>query len=269
MIQVGIIGCGTIGSALAEVIEKRFCDFACLAYVSDINSAQILKLRKEIKSARFRTVSTSELIKKSDFIIETASVKAVQEVVPKVLAHGKDILTLSVGGILKISNLKQLLAKSRGHVFIPSGGIAGIDAVLAAKAGRIKSVRITTKKPLKSLQNAPYFVKNSIRFKKITQPTLIFKGDALEAIQNFPENVNVAATLSLAGIGPRRTKVRIFTSPSYRYNMHEIEIEGGFGKIVTQVTNLPSQKNPKTSALAIGSAIAVLEKIFSRIKIGT
>jgi len=269
MIQIGIIGCGTIGSALARAIQKRFSKFARLAYVSDINPNQIQKLRKKIKSPRFQAVSLSELIKKSDFVIESASVNASCKVIPKVLKAGKDILTLSVGGILKIKNLEHLLTKSRGHIYIPSGGVAGIDAVLAAKTGQIHSVRITTRKPLRSLQSAPYFSKKGFRPERIKKPTLIFKGNAYDAIRNFPENVNVAVTLSLAGIGSRKTHVRIFTSPTYHYNMHEIEIKGSFGRILSQVTNLPSRENPKTSALAIGSAIATLEKIFKKIKIGT
>ena len=268
MIQIGIIGCGTIGSALARAIQKRFRKLARLTYVSDINPVQIQKLRKKVK-AKFHSVSVSELIRKSDFVIETASVQASSEIIPKVLSIGKSILVLSVGGILAIPNLESLLRNTRGCVYIPSGGIAGIDAVLAAKTGRIRSVQITTRKPLRSFRNAPYFSKNGVRFKTIKKPTLIFEGNAREAIRYFPENVNVAVTLSLAGIGPRKTRVRIFTSPTYHYNMHEIEIKGSFGRIVSQVTNLPSRENPKTSALAIGSAIATLEKFFKNFKIGT
>ncbi|MBI4372338.1 MAG: aspartate dehydrogenase [Candidatus Omnitrophica bacterium] len=269
MIRIGIIGCGNIGSVLAKTIRKKFSRFARLAYVSDINPAQIERLRKKIKSASFRSVSISELIKKSDFVIETASVKAAEEVIPQVLEQGKDVLILSVGGILKVKNLDRLLAKSCGRIYVPSGGIAGVDAVLAARMGQIKRVQITTRKPLRSLANAPYFLKNGLRPERIKKPTLIFQGNAAEAIENFPENVNVAVTLSLAGVGPRKTHVRVFASPTYRHNMHEIQIEGSFGRMVSQVMNLPSRENPKTSALAIGSAIAILEKIFKRIKIGT
>ena len=269
MIRVGIIGCGTIGSALAAAVEKKFSRFARISYISDINPAQIAKFRKKIGSSKFRIVSIPELIRKSDFVIETASVSAAAQVIPTVLAHGKDILILSVGGILKINHLQRLLQKSRGHVYIPSGGIAGIDAILASKTGTINSIRITTHKPLSSLQSSPYFLKNRSRLGSIKKPKLVFEGNAAEAIRNFPENVNVAVTLSLAGIGPRKTHVRIFTSPTYHHNMHEIEVQSSFGKVISQVTNIPSRQNPKTSALAIGSAIATLEKIFSRFKIGT
>ena len=268
MIQIGIIGCGTIGSALAIAIQKKFSKFARLAYVSDINPVQVRKLRTKIK-ASFHSVSISELIQRSDFIVETASIRASSEAIPKVLKAGKSILVLSAGGVLEVPHLESILRKSRGRVYIPSGGVAGIDAVLAAKTGRIHSVQITTRKPLRSLKNAPYFSKNGARFKTIKKPTLIFEGNAQQAIHYFPENVNVAVTLSLAGIGPQRTRVRIFTSPTYRYNMHEIEIKGSFGRMVSQVTNLPSRENPKTSALAIGSAVATLEKIFKNLKIGT
>lgn len=268
MIQIGIVGCGTIGSAVAKAVVQKFPKIANLKYLADHHLEHIASLQKNLKTKPC-AVSVSELIKRSDFIIEAASVTASEEMVPLVLKAHKKILVLSVGGILKIKNLSNLLARSTGQIYIPSGAVAGIDSVLAAKNGGIKSVQITTRKPLKSLRTAPFFLNKGFRAEKIKKPTLIFEGSALTAIRNFPENVNVAATLSLAGIGPRKTKVKIYTSPTYHYNMHEIEIHGGYGRILTHVTNLPSQENPKTSALAIGSAVATLEKIFSSIKIGT
>lgn len=269
MIQIGLVGCGNIGSALAEALQSKFSETVRLKYISDRHPHQILKLRKQFKSLRLKTVSVTDLVKKSDFVIEAASVNASEQLVPLVLKANKQILVMSVGGLVKIKRLDQLLKRSKGRVFIPSGGIAGIDAVLAAKVGGIQSVQITTRKPLKSLKQAPFFLGLGFLGKKMKRPKLIFQGNALSAIKNFPENVNVAATLSLAGIGPKKTKVKIFTSDSYRFNVHEIEIRGRYGKIMTQVTNVPSPRNPKTSALAIGSAIATVEKIFSPIKIGT
>ncbi|NQV03924.1 MAG: DUF108 domain-containing protein, partial [Candidatus Omnitrophica bacterium] len=73
--------------------------------------------------------------------------------------------------------------------------------------------------------------------------------------------INVAATLSLSGIGPRRTRVRIITSPKYTRNTHEVEVEGEFGRFFTRTENIPSEKNPKTSQLAIFSALAKLKEI--------
>ncbi|MBI4367822.1 MAG: DUF108 domain-containing protein [Candidatus Omnitrophica bacterium] len=269
MIRIGIIGCGTIGSAIAQAVQKKFSRFARLACISDINPDQIKKIRQKLKQARLKAQTLSKLIQQVDLVIETASVGAAEEAIPQALKNGKDILVLSVGGVLRIKNLTALLARSKGRVYIPSGAVAGIDSVLAAKTGRIQSVRITTRKPLKSLKSAPYFLNHGFDPRRIQKSTLIFKGNVLKAIRYFPENINVAATLSLAGIGPQKTQVQIFTSPTFRYNQHEIEVKGRFGRMVSQVTNFPSQNNPKTSVLAIGSAIAALEKIFSRFRVGT
>ena len=269
MIKIGLIGCGAIGSVLAQTIERRFHRFAYLAYVSDCNPEQIHKLRRKVKSRTFRSVSANELIRNSNLIIEAASQEAARLFIPEALHYHKDILVLSVGGVFRIPNIQKLVARSRGHVYIPSGAIAGIDSVLAAKVLGLRRVRITTRKPLKSLLDSPYLSQKKFKVRKICKPTLIFEGDASQAIRYFPQNINVAATLSLAGLGSKKTRVRIFASPTYRHNIHEIELIGRFGRMVSTVTNIPSKENPKTSVLAIGSAIAALEKIFQQIKVGT
>ncbi len=269
MIRVGIIGAGAIGSALAKAIDKKFSKLARLAFVSDIHPEKIKALQKKLRSIRFRALGTNQLIRQSDFVIEAASQKAARDVIPKVLRRGKSILVLSVGGILEVRGLQALLKRIRGSIYVPSGAIGGIDAVLAARAGKIRRVRITTRKPLRGLLGAPYFSKKKARLKSIKKPALVFEGTAERAIRYFPQNVNVAATLSLAGIGPRKTKVRLFTSPAYRTNSHEIEIISSYGTMKFEVRNVPSRENPKTSALAVGSAIATLEKIFARLKVGT
>ena len=269
MIRVGIIGCGAIGSSIARAIEKKFARRAFLAYVSDTNSQQIKKFKRKLKFSHPRVVSTAELIKQSHFIIESASQQAARNVIPQALKQNKDLLVLSVGALLQIPTISKLAQKSRGHIYVPSGAVAGIDGILAAKIFGIRRVQLTTRKPLKSLQGSPFFIKHGLENKPIKKPTLIFDGTAAEVISEFPQNINVAATLSLAGIGPRKTRVRIFTSPTYRYNIHEVEIEGASGKMSFKMVNVPSLENPKTSALAIGSAISALNKIFSRLKVGT
>jgi aspartate dehydrogenase len=269
MIRIGVIGCGAIGTAVALTIQKKFSRFARLVYLTDLNPSQVQRLCRKLKGTPPRRVSLETLVGKSDLIIEAASVAAACEAVPQALRLGKRIMVLSVGGILKIKNLSGKLKKSRGTIYVPSGAISGVDGVLAARRDHIRSVKITTRKPLSSLKDSPFFKKQNADVRTIRKPKLIFEGNALQAIHHFPENVNVAATLSLGGIGPRRTRVRVYASPTYRYNQHEIEVEGGFGKIVSSITNVPSRGNRKTSQLAISSAIATLEKIFDQVKVGT
>ena len=133
----------------------------------------------------------------------------------------------------------------------------------------IDSVTLTTRKPPKGLEGAPYIKSAGINLNDIKEETVIFDGDADKAIEGFPQNVNVAATLSIAGIGAKKTRVRIITSPGYTRNQHEVEIKGSFGNIHTRTENVPSRTNPRTSELAILSAIATLEGLARNVKIGT
>ncbi|MBI4708486.1 MAG: DUF108 domain-containing protein, partial [Candidatus Omnitrophica bacterium] len=154
------------------------------------------------------------------------------------------------------------------QIYLPSGAICGLDGVKSASLGRIDKVTLTTRKPPRSLEGAPYLVSKGINLSQIKQETLLFEGTAEEAIRGFPQNVNVCATLSIAGIGPEKTRVKIITSPFYTSNIHEVEAEGAFGRLTVRTENVPSPQNPKTSYLAALSAIATLKQILEPVKIG-
>ena len=266
MLKVGIVGCGAIGSELARLIAKRFSQTAKLAYLCDHNAARIEAVQKNFKF-KCQALAVDQLIRKSDFIIEAASQDAAAYIVPKALRLGRSIMVLSVGGLLRIS--PRVFRNAPGLLYVPSGAVSGIDGLLAAYQNHIKRVTLTTYKPLKSLEEAPFFKKRGFAMKNIRKPTVIFEGNAKTAIRFFPQNINVAATLSLAGIGAEKTRVRIVTSPHFTRNTHEVQVDGDFGSIRTVTENVPSKTNPKTSALAVYSAAACLEKIFSSVKVGT
>jgi aspartate dehydrogenase len=139
----------------------------------------------------------------------------------------------------------------------------------SSATGRIDSVTLTTRKPPRGLEGAPYLKERGIDVSAIKDETMIFEGSAEDAVKGFPQNVNVAAVLSLAGLGASRTLVRIMTAPDCAVNSHEIEVKGEFGRLLARTENVPSKTNPKTSALAIFSAIATLERIANSVKIGT
>jgi aspartate dehydrogenase len=176
---------------------------------------------------------------------------------------------MSVGGLLGKEDVLRQAAESGVRVFIPSGALCGIDGLKSASVGKIESVMLTTRKPPKGIEGAPYIREKGIDLSGVKAETVIFDGTAEEAVKGFPANVNVSAVLSLAGIGPKKTRVRIVTSPEYTKNTHEVEIVGDCGRITTRTDNVPSKANPKTSALAIFSAIATLEGIARSVKIGT
>ena len=261
MKRIGIIGCGAIGTGIAEFIEDHLKEKARIVAFCDIDPEKAKKLSKKIKS-RPSVTDIDNLIKKSDLIIEAAGVKVSESIVKKVILHKKDALIMSTGGLLKEG--ASLLKKARSigcNIYIPSGAICGLDGLLSAAIGRIKSVALTTRKPPQGLKGAPYLKKKNINIDRIKKETVIYSGTASDAVRHFPKNINVAATLSLSGIGPKATKVRIISSPMYTKNIHEVEVEGEFGRLFTRTENVPSKKNPKTSQLAIFSALAKLKEV--------
>ena len=141
-------------------------------------------------------------------------------------------------------------------------------AVKGAKVGAIDSVTMETRKPPRGLAGAPWIESQKIDLDSITRETLIFEGSATEACRAFPANVNVVAALSLAGIGPERTRTKIYAVPGLALNTHRIRVEGEFGTLAIEVANVPSE-NPRTGRLSYLSTIALLRDLGSTLRIGT
>ena len=266
-IKVGIVGCGAIGGELARYIDVQSSHMELVA-ICDILPQKAKELADNL-AGRPAIIDITKLIENSDLVIESVSKDVAKEVVKKCCEKLKDVLVMSTGGILEDMSLLDLIRKKGIKIYLPSGAITGLDGLKGAKIGEIHSVTLTTKKPPQALAGAPFIIQNKINIEDIKEETLLFEGTALEAVTAFPANINVAATLSLAGVGPKRTKVRIFASPGLNVNIHEIEVIGEFGKFITRTENLPSPKNPKTSYLAVLSAMATLKQISDTVKIGT
>lgn len=269
MIKVGIIGCGTIGRELAVACQKRFHEEVTLDAIADIDVARSRKLLKRL-NPKPKVLGIDALIKRCDLVVEAASQHTAYEVAKKALSLGKDVLLMSVGGILgKEKEVFDLAKTHRCCLYIPSGGVVGIDGVKAAKIGKIHRVMITTRKPPHGFDDAPYVLRHKINLKNLKEEKVLYEGNAASAVRGFPKNINVSATLSMAGVGPKKTKVRIIATPHMLVNVHEIYIVGDSGSIYARTENFPSEQNPKTSRLAILSAVATLERILKNVKIGT
>jgi len=267
-LKVGIIGCGAIGTEIAKACRTKLKRSVELAAICDIDDKKSGALKKILKN-KVPVTGMDELIRRSGLVIEAASAKISGSILERCVKNRRDIMVMSVGGLLGREDLLKAAEKKGVKVHIPSGAVCGIDGLKSASMGRIDSVTLTTRKPPKGLEGAPYLKKRSMDIGKITSETTVFCGNAEDAIEGFPQNINVSAVLSLAGIGARRTRVRIVTSPDYTRNIHEVEIKGQSGRITTRTENVPSEANPKTSSLAIFSAIATLEGITRNIRIGT
>jgi len=266
--KVGIIGCGTIGTEIALACRGRLSKKIELIAVCDSDEKKALSLNRKLKK-RVKLLKLDELIKLSDLVVEAASAAMSGDVLKKCVRAKKDCMVMSVGGLLGREELLKTAGRRGVKIYIPSGALCGIDGLKSSAVGKIDSVTLTTRKPPKGLAGAPYLKEKGIDVSNIKEETIVFEGSAEEAVKGFPQNVNVAAVLSLAGIGARKTRVRIVTSLDYTANIHEVEIKGEAGCIVTKAQNVPSKPNPKTSALAIFSAIATLEGITKNVRIGT
>lgn len=269
MIKVGIIGCGTIGKELALACQRRFADEVKLEAVADIDASRAKKMLKSLRP-KPKILHFDALINHCDLVIEAASRDAAYDVAKKALSLGKDVMVMSVGGVLgKEKELLRLAKTHRCCLYLPSGGVVGIDGLKAARIGKIHRVTLTTRKPPQGFEDAPYVIRHKINLKNLKEEKVLFEGSALAAVKGFPKNINVSATLSLAGLGAGKTRVKIIAAPQMLVNVHEVYVVGDFGSFYTRTENFPSEHNPRTSRLAVLSAVATLERILKNVKIGT
>ena len=265
MIGVGLLGSGAIGRELANHINVGDVQGARLVGVFDQYSEKARNLSVDLANDVPFFTEVDDLITATDvdLIIECASPLAVNRYAHKVLAHGKDLLLLSSGGLADSVLFEELssLAKSNDcRLMVPSGALGGIDAIRATRS-LLQEVTLETSKPPNALLGSPGFKR--WESSDLLEPTIIFEGSALEAIAMFPSNVNVAVTLSLAGIGPQKTKVRVIADPNLSINIHEVVAKGVFGVFRFRLELQPHNRNPRTSYLAIISALESLRSACS------
>ncbi len=268
MVSVGLVGCGTIGTQLALALQRTYPHVSRIAALHDAEP-----LRARALSSRLRAhppvVSLPQLIRRSQLVLEAASADAAREVIRRALRANRHVFIMSVGGLLRDSSWQRLARRSRSRVYIPSGALAGLDGVKAMALGPIRSLSLTTRKPPKALSAAPYVRRRGLRLERLRRPMVVFEGSPRAVVEAFPQNTNVAAALTLAGgRSGARLRVRVVADPTIRRNIHELDVEGACGRLRCRIESVPSA-NPKTSELAVQSAIATLGRIFDPISIGT
>jgi len=253
--NLGIIGCGAIGTDVALAADK--IEEIKKIYLFDIKSQASKKLCKKINKADIKKVK--DFLPLVDVVFEGASQKAVHEYAEEILNSGKDLILMSVGSLIKESfrcKLKKIAKEKNCKIYIPSGAICGIDGILSAGIGGVDEVTLVTTKPPESFG------------KSYNTRTVIFKGIAKDAVKKFPANINVAASLSLAGKGFNKTNVQIVADPVVSRISHKILAHGKFGRLRVELENMPNPNNPGSSYMASLSAIATLKKIIDPIQIG-
>lgn len=253
--ELMVIGCGAIGSSI--VAYARRSPLISRIYLYD----RVREKANFVARANPGCEAVDDVgsgMRTSDVIVEAASQTAVHEHAPRALALGKDLIIMSVGALADDtfrSDIERLSHEKGAMVTIPSGACGGFDALASARLAGLDDVLLTTTKPPKGLRDAPFITENDIDLSGIERPTIIFSGSARDAVRAFPSNVNVAATVSIAGIGFDRTRVEVVCDPRTRRNTHLLKAHGEFGEMRCEFSNLPSPDNPRTSYIAAMSAI--------------
>ena len=248
-IKIGIAGCGALGTIVAKALQDGIDGYNFIG-ISDIDD----------KNFGVPNMSFAELAEQCDWVVECLPPKIVPDLAKEVLSRNKTLIMISACSLLLFPEIEEMAKQSKGRILVPSGALAGLDAISALKCADIDTALIATTKPPAGLKGAPYIVSNDIDLDSITEKTRIFEGNALQAAVAFPANVNVAATLALAGIGAEKTQVEVWADPHAKGNKHEILVTGGTSTIRTAVENLPDPDNPKSSMLAGYSIVAALKK---------
>lgn len=250
-LKIGLAGVGALGGAVAKALIEGI-DGLSLHAISDPNPSLDINAPN---------LPLKDLAINCDLVIECLPPAIATQCAQICIDQETDIIMISACALLTAPQLQEQIKTKNSRIIIPSGALSGIDGVSSLKQMGIKSSKIaSTKKPL-GFKGAPYIVQSNIDLDAIEQKTRLFSGNALEAAQGFPANVNVAATLSLAGIGPENTKVEIWADPDITGNTHEIEVTGEHSTIQSKIINMPDPKNPKSSMLAAQSIVATLRNI--------
>jgi aspartate dehydrogenase len=202
-------------------------------------------------------------------VVECAPAAVFRAVAEPAIEAGRIFMPVSVGQLLEQSDL-TLRAERRGaRIIVPTGALLGLDAVRAAAEGDIRAVTMITRKPPKGLAGAPYLEERGIDLEALVEPLKVFEGSAREGARGFPANVNVAAALSLAGIGPDGTRLEIWADPHVTRNVHRIVVEADAARFEMQIENVPTAENPRTGRITALSAIAALRRLTATLVVGS
>jgi aspartate dehydrogenase len=264
MTAVGIIGCGNVGTELVRACPRGATSFQVFDTDAE-KSHQLTELRSRVPVTVCSSIG--EVFRCADMVVEAAGVAAVGEVLDTLQVHPRTpTVILSVGGlIIHFPRYRTLLARG-SRITIPSGAIAGCDALSALRRVPIRSITLRTSKPAATLVSAPYFRARPQlgRSLKSKDRVVVFRGGVREAIRHFPQNINVAATLAVVSGRPDLVRVEIVADRTLTRNVHEVTVVSEAGTLYTRTENAPSPSNPKTSYLAALSLVAAVEDLLGR-----
>lgn len=258
--KVAVAGLGAIGMRVAQAIDRgQIADMTLVA----VSAGDRERGRQRVAAFQSppHVLELEELAAHADIVVECVPAAVFRQVAEPAVAAGRILMPLSVGALLNHMDLVATAKANGGRIIVPTGALIGLDTVRAMAIGEIHSVRLETRKPPAGLSGAPYLVENRIDVDGLTGPACVFRGTAREAAKAFPANVNVAAALALAGIGPDRTQVEVWADPTIDRNRQSVTISSDSGDASMTIANIPSADNPRTGRIVANSVLATLARM--------
>jgi aspartate dehydrogenase len=265
-LRVGLAGLGAVGREVGRRLEQGI-DGLMLAAVSVRDVDKAIRSIPRIGAA-IAVLSPERLAESCDVVVECLPPALFRRVAEPAIARGLIFMPLSAGRLLDNWDLAERARETGARIVVPTGALIGLDAVRAAAEGEIRTVTMITRKPPAGLAGAPYLVAHDISLADLRAPLKVFSGSAREGARGFPANVNVAAALSLAGIGPDRTRLEIWADPTVARNTHHIEVDADTARFSMTIENVPSD-NPRTGRIVALSTVAALRGLVSTLKVGS
>jgi aspartate dehydrogenase len=267
MLSVAIGGMGAIGLRLAKELDKGI-EGLSLAAVAARDPEKVKAAVAGFRSPP-KVTDLAGLAASADVVVEAAPASVFEAIVGPAVEAGRVVVISSVGALLPRMHLVERAKQTGARIIVPTGALLGLDAVRAAAEGNVESVTLVTRKPPRGLAGAPYLEEKGIDVAAITTPTKIFDGTARDGAKGFPANVNVAAALALAGIGPDRTRLEIWADPTVVRNTHTVKVEADTVRLTMTIENVPSEENPRTGRITPLSLLACLRGMTATLKVGS
>lgn len=266
-LRVAVAGLGAVGWPVVRRLDRGMGGLRLVAVSARDPARAETRLAQLYAPVPVR--APAELAEDADVVVEALPAASFREVAVATLEAGRTLVPLSVGALLEHDDLIELARRNDARIHVPSGALAGLDGVRAAAYGKIHGVTLRTTKPPAGLAGAPHLAEAGIDLGAVTAATRVFAGTAREAARGFPANVNVAAALALAGIGPDRTTVEIWADPTIERNIHTVEVDADATRFTATIEGVPSAENPRTGRLTPLAVLATLQGLVAPLRVGT
>ncbi len=267
--RIGLIGFGTIGRKVARAVrDGRAGREAELVAVLVRDVSKVGADDAQQLGCSFTADPDQFFNAETEVVVEAAGHAALRRYGERALRSGRDVLAVSIGALVDdelLTALTLAAEESNRRLLLPSGALGGLDAISAGAVGDVEEITLVARKPPAAWKGTPA---EDVASRATHEPICFYEGRAREAVRLFPQNVNVVAALSLAGIGFDRTSIKMYADPLIEHNTFELVARGEFGEIIMEIKNRPYPENPKTGHLVVMSLIKSIRRLQDAVIVG-